>query len=40
MAISFTKNYKVDVLFFPPCFGVIPGHAWGKNGMHPIITPA
>ena len=39
MAISFTKNYKDRCPVFPPCFGVIPGHTWGKNRTRPVITP-
>ena len=39
MAISFTKNYKDRCPIFSPCFVVIPGHTWGKNGTHPVITP-
>ena len=40
MVISFAKNCKKDRCpVFSPCFGVIPGHAWGENGTRPIITP-
>ena len=39
MAISFAKSCKDICAVFPPCFVVIPGHARGKNGTCPIITP-
>ena len=39
MAISFAKNCKDRCPIFSPCFGVIPGHAWGKNGKCLIIIP-
>ena len=39
MAISFAKNCKDRCPIFSPCFGVIPGHTWGKNEMRPVITP-
>ena len=39
MAISFTKNCKDRCSVFSPCFGVIPGHTWSKNGTRPVITP-
>ena len=39
MAISFAKNCKDRCSVFSPCFGVIPGHTWGKNGTRPVITP-
>ena len=39
MAISFAKNCKDRCPVFSPCFGVIPGHTWGKNGTRPVITP-
>ena len=39
MAISFTKNCKDRCPIFSPYFRVIPGHIWGKNETHPVITP-
>ena len=39
MAISFAKKFKDRCPIFSPCFGVIPGHTWGKNGTHPVIAP-
>ena len=40
MVISFAKKCKKGRCpIFSPCFGVIPGHAWGENGTHPVITP-
>ena len=38
MVISFTKNCKDRCPDFPPCFRVIPGHIWGKNETHAVIT--
>ena len=40
MAISFAKKYKDRCPVVSSCFGVILGHTWDKNEMHPIITPA
>ena len=39
MAISFPKNCKDRCPVFSSCFGVIPGHIWGKNGTRPVINP-